>query len=241
VRDATLRTGAPLDQLAKARRELDLLALWPGAAPSGDGDVLHTQGLELRLHRRFAIAAVGGDRLGDFAEELGHAGDGRSEHGRIGRVAQIHEMVENDALGVVGDLGLVTELDGPAKTSLADGAGVGDTLTNGLQVVSGEAAAWQVANVLGFEGIVGGTVLRPMYSWKTGTVGAVSSVQVIWPSTIQNQTAANVPDQDGLKAGVFDYVINNTDRGDNGHNWGVTEQTTYGWKPGVKLWDNANA
>ena len=105
--DPTFRTGAPLDQLAKARRELDLLAQGPGPAPSGNGDVLHTHGLEGGLHFRFAIAAVGGDRLGDFAEELGHAGDGRSEHGRIGRVALFHGVVDNDALGVVGDLCLV--------------------------------------------------------------------------------------------------------------------------------------
>ena len=115
--DPTFRTSAPLDQLAEARRELDLLALWPGAAPSRDGDVVHTHRLELRLHRCFAIAAVSGDRLGHLGEELRDPGDGRSEHGRIGRVALLDDVVENDALGVVGDVSLVTELDGAPQPS----------------------------------------------------------------------------------------------------------------------------
>ncbi len=110
-----------LIELAKARRELDLLTLGAGPAPSRDGDVLDTHGLELGLHLRFAIAAIGGDRLGHLAEELRDPGDGRSEHGGIGRVALLHHMVEDDALDVVGDLRLVSELDGTPESSLGMG------------------------------------------------------------------------------------------------------------------------
>jgi len=63
----------------------------------------------------------------------------------------------------------------PGKSSfrLAGGVNViakpSDTLPNGLQVVTNEAAAWQIAKHLGWTGLVGATVLRPVDSWSTGT------------------------------------------------------------------------
>ena len=73
---------------------------------------------------RFAIAAVGGDRVGDDVGPLADALDRRSEHGGVGWVADEDGVVDDDAVLVVDHLGLVTELNRFTQPTLADGPGV---------------------------------------------------------------------------------------------------------------------
>jgi hypothetical protein len=56
---------------------------------------------------------------------MGDAFDCRNEHWGIRRVADFDVVVDDHAVLVVDDLCLVTELDGLAESSLADGMGVG--------------------------------------------------------------------------------------------------------------------
>jgi hypothetical protein len=54
--------------------------------------------------------------------------DGGDDLVGVGRIADLEGVVQHDALVVVGDLGLVAELDGRAEPSLADGPSVGFVL-----------------------------------------------------------------------------------------------------------------
>jgi hypothetical protein len=54
--------------------------------------------------------------------------DGGDDLVGVGRIADLEGVVQHDAVVVVGDLGLVAELDGRAEPSLADGPSVGFVL-----------------------------------------------------------------------------------------------------------------
>ena len=75
----------------------------------------------LGVHRRLAVATIGGRGLGCPSEERLDAGDGRTKHRgvRSGRVAHFDCVVDDDAIGVVGDLSFEPELDRLAETTLA--------------------------------------------------------------------------------------------------------------------------
>ena len=47
-----------------------------------------------------------------------------------------------------------------------------------------EVAAWQAVKAMDWTDMMGATVIRPVDSWHTGTVGVPSSVQVMLPATI---------------------------------------------------------
>ena len=63
--------------------------------------------------------------------------DGGTEHGSVRWVADFDAMVEDDAIGVVGDLGLVAELDGSTEASLGDGTGARPCSSRGARTGSG--------------------------------------------------------------------------------------------------------
>ena len=63
--------------------------------------------------------------VGVDAEEGGDPLDGRAQQVGVGGVADVHGVIDDQAVGVVDDLGLVAELDRLAETSLADRSGVG--------------------------------------------------------------------------------------------------------------------
>ena len=73
----------------------------------------------------FAVAAVGGDCTRGATEPGFDAFDGGGQQRRVGRVADVHAVVHDDAVAVVDDLGDVAELDGPTESSFHDRSGVG--------------------------------------------------------------------------------------------------------------------
>lgn len=112
------------------------------------------------------------------------------------------------------------------------------TIDNGFRAVTNEAAAWQAIKVMGYAEMMGTTVLRT-FPTTSASVGTIWSAQVMWhASFIANPTAANLSESDVLKAGVFDFVINNTDRGPDGHNW-LAVECAGGGGIQLKLFDHA--
>jgi hypothetical protein len=73
----------------------------------------------------FPVAAVGGDGAGCAAGTPGDPLHGGRELRRVGGVALLDGVVQDHAVVVVGQLGLVPELDRPAEPALGDRAGVG--------------------------------------------------------------------------------------------------------------------
>jgi hypothetical protein len=71
-----------------------------------------------------AVAAVGGHGPGRLPGPLDDASYGRGELRAVGGVAPLQAVVGDDAIVVVGDLGLVPELDGLAGPALGDRPGV---------------------------------------------------------------------------------------------------------------------
>jgi hypothetical protein len=65
--DASLGAGAPLDELDEVLACFDAAPGYPWLALAQDGDGLHAECLELRVHRRLAIATIGGDGVGNRA------------------------------------------------------------------------------------------------------------------------------------------------------------------------------
>jgi hypothetical protein len=64
-------------------------------------------------------------RFRDIVNQLADALNGGDEHWSVRWIADEDGVVEHDAVLVVHDLGLVTELDRPVESTLADRAGVG--------------------------------------------------------------------------------------------------------------------
>ena len=72
-----------------------------------------------------AVAAVGGNGPGLAAGPPDDPVDGGGELRAVGGVALLQDVIEDDPVVIVGDLGLVAELDGLAEPALGDRAGVG--------------------------------------------------------------------------------------------------------------------
>ena len=92
---------------------------------AGDHHGAHAQLAEGVVDLLLAVAAVGGDGAGRAAGTAGDPFDRGGELRRVGRVALLDGVVENDAVFVVGHLGLVAELDRFAQPALGDRPGVG--------------------------------------------------------------------------------------------------------------------
>ena len=85
--------------------------------------VLHAGVVQVGLDAGFAVAAVGGDRAWGPAGAAADPFDRGRELRGVGRVALLDGVVQDDAVGVVDDLGFVAELDGFAEAALDDRVG----------------------------------------------------------------------------------------------------------------------
>jgi hypothetical protein len=81
--------------------------------------------LEVVFDGGFPVATIRGDRPWDMSEPGSDATDGRCQQRRVGRLADVHAVVQHDTIGVVNHWGRVAELHGSAETSLGDRPGVG--------------------------------------------------------------------------------------------------------------------
>lgn len=101
-----------------------------------------------------------------------------------------------------------------------------------------EAAAWQVARLLGFEEIVAATVIRTMPT--SGGDEVLASAQVFWPDgNLFSPPIDTFPDDDVWRAAIFDAVIGNVDRA--GHNWLAVPAPGGVVPPRLKLVDHGHA
>src|SRR5207247_482596 len=116
--DAAFAAGAPLHQPTKAAPSLDRLAGTTGAALAGNGDPGHAKVGQVLVDGGLAVATVGGDRPWRLAGVGDDPRDGGDQQRRVGWVADHDGVVEHDPVGVVGDLGLVAELDRVADAAL---------------------------------------------------------------------------------------------------------------------------
>jgi hypothetical protein len=107
VGDAAFTSGAPFDQGAEGSSVLGRPAGWPGLTFAGDADGVHAKVVQVGLDAGLAVAAVGGYGAGWFTGPAGDAADGRGELRRVGRVALLDGVVDDDAVAVVDDLRLV--------------------------------------------------------------------------------------------------------------------------------------
>jgi hypothetical protein len=130
VADPAFAAGRHLTSVRKpracstARRAAEawLCAGWRPCVPRGP---------QVLLGRGLAVPAVGGDRAGRAAGAPGDPADRRRELGSVRRVAGLDAVIGDDAVVVVGDLGLFCRVAGnaalsfPAGTNALLGAGAG--------------------------------------------------------------------------------------------------------------------
>ena len=101
-----------------------------------------------------------------------------------------------------------------------------------------EAAGWQVAKAMGFEGLVAATVIRSIPDGNGEEIDA--SVQVFWPDGNQFCALVEVfPEEDVWQAAAFDAVVLHADRG--GNNWLSVPAPGAQEAPRLKLIDNGYA
>ncbi len=125
MRDASFASGAPLDGVDELVSVFDGAARLGGSAGAWDDDGGHPGGGEIGLDGWVPVAAIGGHQRWRHAQVGAEAFDGRAEQLCVGRVPDVYRVSEDDPVGVVDDLGLVTELDGLAEASFADRSSVG--------------------------------------------------------------------------------------------------------------------
>jgi len=93
-----------------------------GFAFAGYHDRAHPKIVQIVLDAFLTVAAVGGDGAWRAPGSLPDPPDRRRQLRGIGRVAHLDGVVEHDPVVVIGDLGLVAELDRLAQTALGDRA-----------------------------------------------------------------------------------------------------------------------
>src|SRR6266508_742153 len=125
VADPALRPRPPFDLVAEGPSMFELAAGCAGFALARDGDAVHPELVQVAFDLGFAVAAISGDRVRRAPGAAGDPFDRWGELWRVCGVAGLDVVVEDDAVGVVHDLGLVAELDRLAETALADRPGVG--------------------------------------------------------------------------------------------------------------------
>ena len=94
------------------------------SALAGQHRVADTEVAQSVFESLFAVAAVGGDGAWCLAGAVLDPFECRLQLFGVGRVAGFDVVVDDDAVFVVDDLGLVAELDGAAESSLDDRPGV---------------------------------------------------------------------------------------------------------------------
>lgn len=103
-------------------------------------------------------------------------------------------------------------LDGGVTVFCKPASGVND----GGRAARNEVAAWTVARLLGWSGIMAVTVLRSMTSPATGVTEDMA-LQILWPGSDFTPDPSGFTDDEIWKAALFDSVIRHSDRTNN--NW----------------------
>jgi hypothetical protein len=93
-------------------------------ALAGDHHVPHAEVVQRIVDALLTVATIGSGGPGLAAGALDDPLDGRCELRRVGRVALLQVVVQDDAVLVVDDLRLVTELDRLAELAFGDRTGV---------------------------------------------------------------------------------------------------------------------
>ena len=125
VADWAFASGSPFHGAAK-RWSMFLGASglrW--SALAGNHHVGDAEVDQLAVDLGFAVAAVGGDGARCAFGPLCHPRYRRGKLRRVGRITLLHSVIQDDAVVVVDDLGVVSELDRPSEPSLGDRASVG--------------------------------------------------------------------------------------------------------------------
>src|SRR5215207_3687014 len=122
--DPAFDAGSPFDRAAERSSVFCGLSGFAGFALAGNHHGADTQVVEAVVDLLLAVAAVGCDGTGWPAGAPGDPLDRGGELGRVGGVALLDGVVQDDAVVVVGQLGLVAELDRFAEAALGDRAGV---------------------------------------------------------------------------------------------------------------------
>lgn len=123
--DPAFDPGALFDVAAEGSSVFLGLSCHPGFALAWDRHVGDTEIVQGIIDPLLSVAAVGGDGPWRSAGSLLDSLDRGLELGRVGGVAGLEGVVEHDPVLVVGDLGLVAELDRFAEASLAIGRASG--------------------------------------------------------------------------------------------------------------------
>ena len=123
--DPAFDAGSPLHGSSERPSVFLGLSGLAGFALAGDHHGADAQVVQGVVDLLLAVAAVGGDGAGRAAGAAGDPFDRGGELGCVGRVALLDGVVQDDAVLVVDQLGLVAELDRLAQPALGDRAGVG--------------------------------------------------------------------------------------------------------------------
>ncbi|GIH18931.1 hypothetical protein Raf01_71030 [Rugosimonospora africana] len=106
VADAAFAAGAPFDEPSERGALLVFSAVGAGGAFARDGDPLDAEFVELGFDAGLAIAAIRGDGAGNSAGAVVDAANRWLQLRSVDRVAFFDVVVQDDAVGVVDDLGL---------------------------------------------------------------------------------------------------------------------------------------
>ena len=96
-----------------------------GSARARDRHAAHAELVQVAFHRCLTVAAVGGDRAWWTSGAAGDPFDRRRQLWCVRRISDLNVVVEDDPVGVVGELGFIAELHRLAKSTFADRARVG--------------------------------------------------------------------------------------------------------------------
>ena len=114
VVDAAFASGAPFELGAEGSSVFELAACCAGFALARDGDVTHAEVVQFVFDLGFAVAAVSGRGARGAAGAALYPLDRRGQLRRVGRVADLDVVVEDDAVFVVDDLCLLCRAAGNA-------------------------------------------------------------------------------------------------------------------------------
>ena len=125
VVDPSFGSGSPFDFVAEGSSVFELAAGRAGFACARDRHTAHAEGMKVVFDRCVAVATVGGYRPWWAPDAAGDPFDRRRQLRCVCGVSDLDAVVEDDAVGVVDDLGFVAELHRLAQPSFTDRASIG--------------------------------------------------------------------------------------------------------------------
>jgi hypothetical protein len=121
--DPAFASGSPFHGAAEGWSVFEGLSSPGASALAGDDDVADAEVVQGVVDVLLAVAGVGGDDPRRSTGASVDAFDGRRETWGVDRVAVLDIVVEHDAVLVVDQLRLITELDRLAEATFGDGGG----------------------------------------------------------------------------------------------------------------------